>query len=95
MGWNEITSRDSVLRAIKEFDELGREAFLRRYGFGRAARYAVEHEGSSYDAKALLGAAHGFQFPEKGPLQSSEIPSSDRAVRGTLTKLGFTVNSKP
>ena len=93
MTWSEITSREAVLRAMKDFDERGREAFLKHYGFGRAARYVVEHEESSYDAKALLGAAHGFQFPERGPLQSSDIPSSERAVRGTLTKLGFTVQA--
>ena len=28
-----MKSRDAIFQAIKEFDEIGREAFLRKYGF--------------------------------------------------------------
>jgi hypothetical protein len=94
MSWSDLDSRDAVLRALAEFDQLGRESFLEKYGFGRAARYVVEHEGRQYDAKAVIGAAHGFQFPEKGALASKDFPSSERTVRGSLTNLGFTVTSR-
>jgi hypothetical protein len=36
MGLTELTSRDAVLEAIKEFDALGCDAFLKKYGFGQA-----------------------------------------------------------
>lgn len=94
MAWSDLDSRDAVLRALKEFDEMGRGSFLEKYGFGRAARYVVEHRGKQYDAKAIIGAAHGFQFPDRGPLQSGSFPSSGPAVKGKLEKLGFTVTSK-
>ena len=68
MGLAEITSRDAVLRAIREYDDLGREAFLAKYHFQKARKFVVVHDGREYDSKPLLAAAHGFQFPEAGPL---------------------------
>lgn len=94
MAWNDLDSRGAVLRSLKEFDELGRDAFLSKYGFGRSARYVLEHDGKQYDAKAIIGAAHGYQFPDKGALKSADFPSSERVVRGKLTRLGFTVIGK-
>jgi hypothetical protein len=94
VAWTELSSRDAVLKALKEFDALGREPFLSKYGFGRSARYVLEHDGRQYDAKAVIGAAHGVQFPDEGPLRSEDFPSSERAVKGTLTALGFKVTSK-
>jgi hypothetical protein len=42
---NELTSADAVTAALDEFDTLGRDPFLARYGFGRAHRYYVERDG--------------------------------------------------
>jgi len=58
-------TRDSVLAAIREFDEIGRDAFLKKYGFGRSYLYQLEHEGRQYDSKAIVGAAHRIQFPSE------------------------------
>jgi putative restriction endonuclease len=92
MTWTELNSADAVRKALKEFDDLGRDAFLKKYRFGRSARFVVSHAGREYDAKAVIGAAHGHQFPHKGPLKSADFPSSERVVKGTLEKLGFTVS---
>lgn len=35
MPHSKLTSREAVLKAIQEFDRLGREAFLAKYGFGK------------------------------------------------------------
>lgn len=94
MTWTELNNAEAVKKALKEFDDLGRDAFLKKYGFGRSARFVVSHQGREYDAKAVIGAAHGHQFPEKGPLKSADFPSSERAVKGTLERLGFSVTSK-
>lgn len=91
MTWTDLNSAEAVRKALKEFDDLGRDAFLKRYGYGRSARFVLSHEGREYDAKAVIGAAHGHQFPDKGPLKSSEFPSSERAVKGTLERLGYSV----
>jgi hypothetical protein len=40
-----LTSRNAVLDAIAEFDELGRDAFLTKYGYGRAREYFVSYNG--------------------------------------------------
>src|SRR5690242_17980191 len=36
----------AVLAAVEEFDELGRETFLRKYHFGKSRGYFLEHNGS-------------------------------------------------
>jgi hypothetical protein len=84
-----------VKQAIAEFEELGREDFLRRYGFGRARRFYVDYNGKPYDSKALLGAAHGFQFPDRGPLGSADFSGGESATVRKLRDLGFTTIAVP
>jgi hypothetical protein len=64
----DLTSREAVESALNEFDEIGREAFLAKYGFGRARRYFVRRDGRYYDSKAIVGAAVGFEHPDRGPM---------------------------
>ena len=93
MGLSDLTSRDAVLDAVREFDELGRDRFLAKYGFGGARQYVLEIEGRLYDSKAIVGAAHGFQFPKLGPLDASRFSGGEATVRRRLTALGFRVIS--
>jgi hypothetical protein len=51
-----------VVAAIKEFEEIGREEFLSKYGFGHAREYFIEYKGTRYDCKAILVAAYYHQF---------------------------------
>ena len=88
---HELSDPKAVFEALAEFDRLGREVFLRKYGFGHASRFRIVHKGRQYDAKAVIGAARGFEFPERGPLSSDDFPSNARAVKGTLEQLGFDV----
>ena len=74
----DLTSLEAVLDAIAEYDTLGQDRFLSQYGFGPARRYWLVHNGRRYDSKAIVAAAHSFQFPERGPLRS---PSSAGAMR--------------
>jgi hypothetical protein len=46
-------TRSAVLAAIEEYDRLGREDFLRGYGFGPARDYRVMFNGREYDSKAI------------------------------------------
>jgi hypothetical protein len=41
MALSDITDSTAVLQAAKEFDALGREAFLAHYGFGKAREYFI------------------------------------------------------
>lgn len=83
-------SRDAVLRAIREYDRLGQEGFLERYGFDRARQYLLVHYGERYDSKAIVGAAHGF-LPEQRPLPAGEFSGGEATVGRLLRRLGFTV----
>src|ERR1700730_5797479 len=89
---SEVTSRDAILAAIAEFDEMGREAFLARYGFGPSREYVVVDNGREYDSKALLGAAYGHQFIGSDPLRPQAFRGGDE-TRRALERLGFDVRS--
>ena len=91
MALPDLTSQDAVLRALAEFDTLGRDAFLAKYGFRRARGYFLVQDGRSYDSKAIAGAAHGYQHPELGPLNAAEFSGGNATVRARLEALGFTV----
>lgn len=91
MGFSDIT-RESVLKAISEFDDLGRDEFLARYGFRRAHRYLLVHEGRYYDSKAIVGVAHAYAVPTEGPLRSGGgSVAATRTVQRLLERLAFFV----
>lgn len=52
MGISDVT-RDGVLQALAEYDDVGGEVFLARYGFKPARTYRLVHDGRRYDSKAL------------------------------------------
>jgi len=86
-----IRDRSPVLRAIEEFDHLGRDGFLAKYGFGHARAYELIFDGRRYDSKAILGAAHGFARPDLGPLTAADFTGGRNTVMKTLEGLGFEV----
>ena len=92
MALNDLTDPNAVKAAMAEFDSLGREAFLKTYGYGEARRYVIRSEdGSSYDSKAIAGVAHGYQFPEAGPLAAAEFSGGEATVTTKLYDLGFKI----
>src|SRR5438445_5750839 len=95
MTLSDLTSRESVERALAKFDELGREAFLTKYGFGHARRYFIRRNGNYYDSKAIVGAAMGFQDPQRGPMRSDEFTGGEQGAKARLEQLGFDVVPRP
>jgi hypothetical protein len=91
MALFDISDPTAVLKAIAEFDELGRDTFLDKYGFGHARRYFLVYGGKHYDSKAIAGVAHGFQFPGRGALKSEGFSGGNATVKKILEKLGFRV----
>ncbi len=91
MSFNDLQDPNAVIEAITEFDKLGRHEFLRKYGFGPSRTYVLVHNGKEYDSKAIVGAAHGYQFPELGPLRHEDFSGGDATVRRKLEELGFRV----
>ena len=92
-GLADLTSARAVRQAIAEYDALGRDAFLAKYGFGPARRYFLRHEGRDYDSKAIVGAAIGFQHGQ--PLTASDFSGGDRTVAAALERLGFNMVRLP
>ena len=91
MPLSDLTRPEAVERALAEFDALGRERFLDKYRFAKAKSYFVLRNGNHYDSKAIAGAAHGYQYPDLGPLRASDFSGGNKTVRGRLEALGFTV----
>ena len=86
MGLADLTSRDAALRAIAEYDKVGREAFLSHHGYAPARSYYLVHEGRMYDSKAIAGVAYGLQFPDQGPLSAADFSGGERRVQPVLLR---------
>jgi putative restriction endonuclease len=96
VGIRELNDRKAVLRAITEFDSLGRDEFLATYHFGKSTRYYLIHGTSRYDAKAIAGVAYSHQFPNRKPLINDDFSGGLRAANAALQHAGFFIlDAKP
>ncbi len=73
MALIDLTDKNAVISALDEFVEIGRDAFLKKYGFGKSREYLVRYGEHLCDSKAILGAAHGYQHEQLGPLSHDEF----------------------
>ena len=89
MGKNDVTHVD-VVKAIAEFDKLGRDAFLDKYGMKKATGYLLHYGSKEYDSKAILAAAHGFH-PGFQPLPWDAFNGGEADAVKYLRRLGFVV----
>jgi len=83
---------DDVLAALREFDDIGREAMLERYcgdPGGKSKHWYILHDGKLYDQQVALRAAH--ELAGLGPLPQGRGLSGSREAKRVLTKLGFRV----
>lgn len=78
---------------MDEFEQLGRSAFLTRYGFGKSRDYLVRNPrtGGLCDSKAIVGVAYGKQFATEGPLKPTDFSGGEATVAPKLRSLGFEV----
>ena len=90
MALADLRDPDAVRQAMAEFDQLGQEGFLAKYGFGRSRDYVVLRDGRRYDSKAIVAAAHGFEHPDLGPLRHGDFNGGEPTVT-KLESLGFKV----
>ena len=75
--------------ALKEYDDLGGPAFLRRYGLGPSREYLLWARGQSYDSKAVLGVARRNATGE--PASAADANGGVAGGAQVLTDLGFTI----
>ncbi|MFF4242702.1 hypothetical protein ACFYYL_43135 [Actinomadura geliboluensis] len=82
-------TREAVLDAMAECDHIGRDRFLERYGFERARRYFLHHDGVHYDSKAIVGVA--YRHVAGRPLAADEFSGGQQTVARLLKRLDFKV----
>ncbi|MFW3460948.1 hypothetical protein ACN24K_09340 [Streptomyces microflavus] len=80
-----------MLRVLAEHDELGREAFLSKYGFGEARSYVLVYECQEYDSKAVAGVAH--KWDQGRGLTPDEFSGGKDHAAAWLKRLGFQVKA--
>jgi len=82
-----------VQAALDEYEQLGKEAFLRKYGFREATGYLVRNPRTQglADSKAIAGVALAYQYPERGGLGPKDFSGGAATVQPVLEQLGFEV----
>jgi 5-methylcytosine-specific restriction enzyme A len=82
-------TRSEVLEAVAEFDRIGRKSFLTKVGFRPAKNYYIDIDGQLYDARAIVGYAHGVSGDRPWP--ASDFSSGDKTVADLLRSLDFKI----
>jgi putative restriction endonuclease len=82
---------DTVGASIKEFEFLGRDVFLLKYGFRKATSYYIRKDGKYYDSKAIAGVARKYAESGISPHQYSDFSGGAATVVKHLETLGFVV----
>ena len=89
---DELTDPGAVRLAMARFDEMGRDEFLRTYGFGPARKFWLTADGKRYDSKAIVGVAWGIQNSRGLTwLSAEDFSGGEATVRRKLESLGFSV----
>lgn len=84
-------SRDDILKTMQEYDALGGPAFLDLYGYEKARKYLILHEGKEYDSKAIAGVAHKHSHGR--PLASDELSGGLGQAVKWLHREGFQIGA--
>jgi 5-methylcytosine-specific restriction protein A len=88
-----LSSRDAVLAAIAECDTVGRDVFLRTYGYKRSRKYPLVFNGQEYDSKAIAGVAYGIEF--NTTMTAYDHSGGVNFCVPVLQKMGFEVKDAP
>jgi hypothetical protein len=89
--WDRVT-RNDVLRAIQDYDQLGPERFYSEHGFAPTTTYELILDERRYPPKAILGTA--YQFATGQRLGSSDFEGGKSGAVRVLGDLGFSVQRK-
>src|SRR5262245_32641806 len=89
--WDQV-SDDDVVRAIREYDDLGPERFFAEHGFAPTTTYDLVWEKRRYPPKAILGTAYELATGER--LATTDFEGGKSGAVKVLGKLGFTVEPR-
>lgn len=84
---------EHVLLALEEFDRIGADEFLSRYGFDAQGEFELVHDSESYDSMAVLGVAHLRATGELAPAE--DFAGGAEGAARVLVGLGFAVDGEP
>lgn len=90
----ERLTRGAVLKAVAEYDDTLQAKFLEKYRCGYSKGIFLIVGEKEYDAKAIVCAAYGYQFPGEVPLDPKTFTSGDERFQPMLRKLGFEVRDR-
>ena len=85
-------TREAVLRVIREFDQLGRDEFLTKYGYSKTRSHWLVHDDDRYDMKAVWAAAH-LEPDAKLPAGMPAGKDHTDKAKSELKILGFTIEN--
>ena len=91
LAWDEVTEAD-VLRAKKEYDQLGPERFFSEHGFAPTTTYDLVWNERRYPPKAILGTAYELATGRR--LASGDFEGGKSGAVKVLGQLGFTIESR-
>jgi hypothetical protein len=86
---SEVTHSD-VVRAIKEYDRVGPEAFFAVHGYARSRSYELVWHDKRYPHKAILGTA--YELASGHRLNPGDFEGGKAGAVSVLEALGFTVD---
>ena len=90
IAWDKVT-REDVLRAIQEYDDLGPQRFFSEHGFAPTTTYELVWDERRYPPKAILGTA--YEFATGARLASGDFEGGKSGAVKVLGSLGFTVRA--
>jgi hypothetical protein len=91
VAWEPV-KHDDVVRAIKEYDRLGPQAFFSAHGFAPTTTYDLVWDERRYPPKAILGTAYEFATGQR--LASGDFEGGKSGAVKVLGALGFTVQPR-
>lgn len=91
VAWSSV-SREDVVRAIQEYDQLGPESFYSKHGFGPTTTYDLVWDERRYPPKAILGTAYEFATGQR--LASGDFEGGKSGAVEVLGELGFSIEKK-
>src|SRR5262249_17626366 len=91
IAWDQVHDAD-VVRAMREYDELGAQQFFAKHGFAPTTTYDLVWEKRLYPPKAILGTAYELATGER--LASGDFECGKSGAVKVLDGLGFTVEQR-
>ncbi len=82
-----LTSVDAVKAAMAECNLMGRDEFLKHYGYKYSRLYPPHYDGHTYDSKAIVGVAFGMQHGT--PLKAKDFLEGLRVLFRFSSDLAF------